>query len=92
VPTTSCPTPRPITVYVNATIAYEPETSWNYEVGTHLNLFGNKVQFDLAAIYMQIKNQRSRRCRQLRFGRMMTNAGKSYSCGIEAMLRAARCR
>lgn len=75
---------------VNATIAYEPETSWNYEVGTHLNLFGNKVQFDLAAFYMQIKNQQlSQMAGNYGFGRMMTNAGKSYSCGIEAMLRGS---
>jgi outer membrane receptor protein involved in Fe transport len=73
---------------VNATIAYKPETSWNYEVGTHLNLFGNRVQFDLAAFYMEIRNQQlSQMAGNYGFGRMMTNAGKSYSCGIEASLR-----
>ncbi len=73
---------------VNATIAYKPETSWNYEVGTHLNLFGHSVQLDLAAFYMQIRNQQlSQMAGNYGFGRMMTNAGKSYSCGIEATLR-----
>ena len=59
-------------------------------MGTHLNLFGNKVQFDLAAFYMQIKNQQlSQMAGNYGFGRMMTNAGKSYSCGIAAMLRGS---
>lgn len=73
---------------VNRTIAYKPETSWNYEVGTHLNLFDNKVQLDFSAFYMQIRNQQlSQMAGNYGFGRMMTNAGKSMSCGVEAALR-----
>lgn len=73
---------------INRTIAYKPETSWNYEVGTHLNLFGSKVQLDLSAFYMQIRNQQlSQMAGNYGFGRMMTNAGKSKSCGVEASLR-----
>lgn len=73
---------------INRTIAYKPETSWNYEVGAHLNLFGRKVQLDLAAFYMQISNQQlSKMAGNYGFGRMMTNAGKSMSCGVEASLR-----
>lgn len=73
---------------IRNTIAYKPEESWNYELGTHLNLFGNSVQFDLAAYYMQIRNQQlSVFATNYGFGRMMVNAGKSYSCGIEAALR-----
>ncbi|MBM6993687.1 MAG: TonB-dependent receptor [Prevotella sp.] len=73
---------------INRTIAYKPETSWNYEVGTHLNLFGHKVQLDLGAFYMQIRNQQiSKMAGNYGFGRMMTNAGRSTSCGVEATLR-----
>ena len=75
---------------VNKTIAYKPETSWNYEVGTHLNLFDNMIHFDLSAFYMQVRNQQlSVMASQYGFGRMMVNAGKSYSCGIEAALRGS---
>ena len=42
---------------VNQTIAFKPETSWNYEVGTHLNLFDHRLHFDLSAFYMQVRNQ-----------------------------------
>ena len=73
---------------IRNTIAYKPEVSWNYEAGTHLNLFSGRMHFDLAAFYMQIRNQQlSVMAGTYGFGRMMTNAGKSFSCGIEASLR-----
>ena len=70
------------------TIAFKPEESWNYEFGTHLNLFDSKLQADLAGYYMQIRNQQlSVMAGNYGFGRMMVNAGRSYSCGVEASLR-----
>lgn len=70
---------------VNATIAYKPETSWNYEAGAHLNLFGGSTHIDLAAFYMEVSNQQlSVMAGQYGFGRMMVNAGKSRSIGFEA--------
>ncbi|MBQ9636686.1 MAG: TonB-dependent receptor [Prevotella sp.] len=73
---------------IRETIAYKPETSWNYEFGTHLNLFGDAVQFDFAGFYVQVQNQQlSVMSGNYGFGRMMVNAGKSYSCGVEASLR-----
>ena len=73
---------------IRKTIEYDPETSWNYEAGAHLNLFGGQMQADLAAFYMQVNNQQlSVMAGNYGFGRMMVNAGKSNSCGIEAALR-----
>ena len=70
------------------TIEYKPETSWNYEVGAHLNLLNNQLHLDLAAYYMQIRNQQlSVMAGNYGFGRVMTNAGRSHSCGLEATLR-----
>lgn len=72
---------------VNATIAYKPETSWNYEIGAHLNLLSNSLHLDLAAFYMNVSNQQlSVMAGQYGFGRMMVNAGKSNSFGLEATL------
>lgn len=69
---------------IEKTIAYQPETSWNYEAGAHLNLFNNKMHVDFAAFFMQVKNQQlSVMAGNYGFGRMMVNAGKSESCGIE---------
>ena len=73
---------------INSTISYKPEFCWNYEVGTHLNLFGNTVQADFSVYYMKIRNQQlSVMAGTYGFGRMMVNAGRSHSCGIEATLR-----
>ncbi|MBQ8521355.1 MAG: TonB-dependent receptor, partial [Bacteroides sp.] len=33
---------------VKASTVYKPEYSWNYEIGSHLNLFGGKLQADMA--------------------------------------------
>ena len=73
---------------IEETIVYKPEESWNYEVGTHLNLFDSRVHFDLALYYMQIRNQQlSQMIPGSNYGRMMVNAGKSHSCGLETTLR-----
>ena len=73
---------------IEETISYKPEESWNYEIGTHLNLFDNLLHFDLALYYMQIRNQQlSVMEPNSNYGRMMVNAGKSHSCGMEATLR-----
>ena len=75
---------------IRNTIKYDPEESWNYELGTHLNLFNHQLQIDLSTYYMQIRNQQlSVFATQYGFGRSMVNAGKSYSCGIEATLRGS---
>ena len=73
---------------IEETIAYKPEESWNYELGTHLNLFGGSTHFDLALYYMQVRNQQlSVMAPGYNYGRIMVNAGKSHSCGLEATLR-----
>lgn len=73
---------------INKTIAYKPETSWNYEVGTHLNLFDGMLHVDLSGYWMEISNQQlSVMAGNYGFGRMMVNAGKSRSIGVEAAAR-----
>lgn len=72
---------------INQTISYKPEVSWNYELGTHLSLLDNTLFVDLAGYYMEVKNQQlSVMAGEFGFGRMMVNAGKSHSCGVEASL------
>ncbi len=69
-------------------ISYKPETSWNYEVGTHLNLFQHRLQLDASVYYMEVHNQQvSRFANNYGFGRLTVNAAKSYSCGMEVSLR-----
>ena len=73
---------------IEETTQYKPEESWNYELGTHLNMFGGSTHFDLSLYYMQIRNQQlSVMMPGSNYGRIMVNAGKSHSCGVEATLR-----
>lgn len=75
---------------IRHTIEYKPEKSYNYEVGAHLNLLDNQLHVDVATFYMQIRNQQlSVMAGNYGFGRMMTNAAKSHSTGIEVTARGA---
>lgn len=65
-------------------VSYKPEQSWNYEIGSHLNFPKAKTSLDLAAFYIDCRDQ------QLTVfpdgtttGRIMTNAGKTRSFGVE---------
>ena len=72
---------------VDKTISYKPEESTNFEVGAHLDLFGHKLRADIAVYYMLVKDmQLSVMAGNYGFGRMMVNAGKSYSTGAEVSL------
>ncbi len=72
---------------VDEIITYKPEYSWNYEAGAHLSL--GKVTADASMFYIDCTDQ------QLTVfpdgkttGRMMTNAGKTRSMGVELALNA----
>ena len=68
---------------------YKPEYSWNYEVGTHLTLWEGKLWADLAAFYMDTRDQQLSQFICSGLGRTTINAGKSNSYGAEASLRAS---
>lgn len=71
-------------------IQFKPEESWNFELGSHLNLFGNSLHADIALFYMMIRNQQlSVFTEDYGYGRKMVNAGKSYSCGVELSLNGS---
>lgn len=68
-------------------VGYKPEKSWNYEIGTHLKLFNKSLNVDFSIFYIDCRDQ------QLTMfpdgtttGRIMTNAGKTRSCGFEISL------
>lgn len=64
-------------------IMYKPEYSWNYELGTHLNLAERKLQLDAAMFLIDVRDQQIARFAPSGLGRMMVNAGKSRSYGAE---------
>ena len=79
-------TPKPIDV--EAATWYEPETSWNYEAGAHLNLFGGRLTADVAAFWMETRNQQVSKMTEGGLGRVTVNSGKSRSVGAEASFNA----
>ena len=73
---------------VAAATTFKPEYTWNYEVGAHLTLFDNRLFADMAAFYMDTRNQQVAKFAESGLGRVTVNAGKSRSYGAEIALRA----
>ena len=74
---------------VKASTTYKPEYSWNYEVGSHLTLWEGRLWADVAAFYMDTRDQQLSQFAESGLGRITINAGKSRSYGAEAALRAS---
>ena len=73
-----------------AATEYKPEQTWNYEVGTHLNLFDNRLRADGALFWLETRDQQiSRFAGASGLGRETVNAGKSRSLGAELALTLA---
>lgn len=69
---------------VDDIVGYRPEYSWNYEIGSHLTFPSARLNFDISAFYIDCHDQ------QLTMfpsgnttGRIMTNAGRTRSIGME---------
>ncbi len=78
----------PTEMDVKASTVYKPEYSWNYEIGSHLNLFNGKLQADMAVFYMDTRNQQIAKFVNSGLGRITVNAGESESYGAEVNLNA----
>lgn len=73
---------------VEQSVTYNPEYAWNYEVGVHTNLLGNKLFLDASAFLTDISDLQLSQMSETGLGRIMVNAGKSRSAGLELMLKA----
>ena len=63
---------------------YKPEYSWNYELGGHLRFAEGRVNVDFAAFWIECRDQQLTVFPEGQTtGRMMSNAGKSRSRGVE---------
>ena len=69
---------------INDIVAYKPEKSWNYEIGSHVDIPEIGLGTELTVFYIDCRDQ------QLTMfpdgsttGRIMTNAGKTRSFGVE---------
>lgn len=71
----------------SSAISYKPEYTWNYEVGSHFELIRHSLKGNLALFFIDCRNQ------QLTVfppgkstGRLMSNAGRTHSFGVELSL------
>lgn len=67
---------------------FDPEYSWNYEVGFKLNVLNNRLTAEAAAFYIDWRNQQIYQFNQSGVGSILRNAGKSESKGFELSLKA----
>ena len=71
----------------DSTTVYKPETSWNFELGTHLSLFDGHLNANAAVFLIKTKDQQlTRFAGSSGLGRQMVNAGESKSYGAEVEL------
>jgi len=68
---------------VSSILSYDPEYSWNYEVGFHSEPITDRLKVDGAFFYVDCYNRQVAQFSPSGFGRMMKNAGQSYSKGFE---------
>ncbi|MEG2527778.1 MAG: TonB-dependent receptor [Mucinivorans sp.] len=73
--------PKPIDI--DQTVSYAPEITWNYEAGFRANLFKGVWTAELAVFYMQIKDLQLTKFIEGGSGRILTNAGRGQSYGVE---------
>ena len=73
---------------VNEVASYKPEQSWNYEIGIRSELVDGRLNAELTAFYMDINDLQLTKFVNSGNGRVLTNAGKARSAGLETSLRA----
>ena len=70
---------------VDEIVGYDPEKSWNFELGGKWNTLGGKLDVTGTLFYIICLDQQLTTFPSgLTTGRIMTNAGRTNSCGIEA--------
>lgn len=73
---------------VEEVAAYQPEKSWCYEWGFRGETLGNRLAVELTAFWMDIRDLQITKFVDSGNGRMLANAGKARSYGVELSARA----
>ena len=70
-------------------LTFDPEYSWNYELGWRAPLFNHRFYADAALFYIDWKNQQIYQPVPSGRGSMLKNAGETESKGVEFSMRMA---
>jgi outer membrane receptor protein involved in Fe transport len=73
---------------VEKVAAYRPEQSWNYELGVRSELIAQRLTSELTFFYTDIRDIQITKFVESGNGRILANAGKASSLGVEVSLRA----
>ena len=73
----------PVKIDVDDAISFKPEYSWNFEIGGRLSLCDDRINLGAALFFMDIRDQQIAEFAPNAQGRMIKNADKSESKGIE---------
>ena len=65
-------------------LAYKPEETWNYELGTRGTFWDGRLNVEVALFAMDIRNVQLTQFVDGGSGRILTNAGRGLSYGAEA--------
>ena len=67
---------------------YDPEYTWNYEIGTKTSWLNNKLMANLSAFYIDIKDKQVSEWHPTLPITKITNAAEAHSMGVELDLQA----
>ena len=70
-------------------LTFEPEYSWNYELGMKTSFFKNKLYLESSLFYIDWRKQQIYKTVPSGTGSMLKNAGRSVSKGAELSLSSA---
>ncbi|MDR1022459.1 MAG: TonB-dependent receptor [Prevotellaceae bacterium] len=71
---------------VESATRYKPEYSWSYEVGGRAAFLGRHLQVDASLFLVDTRSKQVAQFVPSGYGRMMKNAGRSRSLGVDAAL------
>ena len=71
-------------------LTFDPEFSWNYELGVKTDLLNKKLYIEASVFYIDWKNQQIYKSTPSGTGSMLKNAGRSESKGFELSMNSAQ--
>lgn len=75
-------------VNIKDAVSYKPEYSWNYEIGFKGELIPGILYGEFAVFYIDVRDLQLTKFVNSGHGRMLSNAGKSTSKGVDISLSA----
>lgn len=70
------------------TLTFDPEYSWNYELGLKTQWFGGRLLANAALFYIDISDKQVMEYDRNTLSKTITNAAKAHSQGVEVQLQA----